>query len=314
MTSTVSLIFFLTACYVSLTSAVSNMATAANHQRELALLHQAMVHDGQGAFNLSTMNDRGTMLNVAKSGNDKDLDPFREVQKNGKDHYLALPGQDAEIYDLIVRYFWGMRNGAAIEIGAVDGIHNSQTKYLADKLGWKRVLIEANPETGTKLKANAPEALSFHTAVCSKTRTVHYAMRGDVSGIAEFMSQSFIRQFHGELVDKPINEWDTVGHLKAIPCLPMSSIIRHSNTTHFNYFLLDTEGAEFDILKTVSWSEVMFDIISVETERDFRPPGYEAKVKAFLSSKGYKMILREGRNTWYQRNDFIPSPAPGMKF
>jgi FkbM family methyltransferase len=273
-----------------------------------AMIESAMVHDANGYFSTKNMNDGGLLIDCRN--NETAMEQFHEVKKLGRDYFYNKPGQDGETYDVVTRFFWGMRNGVSIELGATDGIHNSQTKYLADKLDWHRILIEANPETGQRLKQNADTALSFNTAICSNTRMVHFVSKGDVSGIVEFMSTAFIRQFHGELLGQPPAEWRKYNYVQQVPCLPLNAILSHSNITHVNYFLLDTEGAELDILRTINWSEVFFDIISVETERDFRPPGYEAKVIAYLMNKGYKMIERKGRNTWYMNKFFTPTVCP----
>jgi len=277
-----------------------------NSQTSINLAEAAMVNNGGGYFDISRMNDLGTLTDVC---NTTGMKPFEEVKKRGQASFLENLGQDGETWDVVTRYFWGKTNGVAIELGAVDGIHNSQTKLLEDSLGWHRILIDANPVRAAKLKTNAPKALSYVTAVCVSSRIVHYAMRGDVSGIVEFMAPPFVKHFYPELYQLPSSEW-VVKHpdlVKEIPALPMSVLLHHANVSHVNYFLLDTEGAELEILKTIAWSEVTFDVISVETERALRKPGFEAKVRAYLASKGYIYDRLQGRNTWYVHVGYKPS-------
>ena len=70
----------------------------------------------------------------------------------------VLPGvtshTDGESIDDIEHYFWGMENGLAIELGALDGSPetHSQTYEHESILGWSRILIEANPEHRNNMK------------------------------------------------------------------------------------------------------------------------------------------------------------------
>lgn len=67
------------------------------------------------------------------------------------------------------------------------------------------------------------------------------------------------------------------------------------------------------MLKTVRWDQVKFDVLCIETQRDMRPPGYEEEITSFLQRKGYVKNANFGRNTWFIRNDFVPSVRPGLQ-
>jgi hypothetical protein len=60
-------------------------------------------------------------------------------------------------------FFWGMTDGVALELGALDGsylssfIAPSQTAEFGE-VGWNRILIEANPYYRRSMKKNASEA------------------------------------------------------------------------------------------------------------------------------------------------------------
>ena len=43
-----------------------------------------------------------------------------------------------------------------------------------------------------------------------------------------------------------------------------------------------------EILKTINWSVVKFDVLCIETNPTHRPPGYMAAVTAFMKERGYK--------------------------
>jgi len=51
-------------------------------------------------------------------------------------------------------------------MGALDGVMFSYTKTFNDALGWRDLLIEANPTDYAKLVTNRPDDLCVHSAVC----------------------------------------------------------------------------------------------------------------------------------------------------
>ena len=49
-----------------------------------------------------------------------------------------------------------------------------------------------------------------------------------------------------------------------VPCFPLESILLALNHTHVDYFSLDVEGLELDILKTIPFDRIQIDTLSVE--------------------------------------------------
>lgn len=98
-------------------------------------------------------------------------------------------------------------------------------------------------------------------------------------------------------------------------CVPLSRIIKEAGVNHIDFFVLDVEGGELEVLQSIDWIAVTFDVLVVETEVAHRRKGYAAEVAAFLAPRGYHMVLPviPGRNSWFLRNDFAPSASPRTK-
>lgn len=103
-------------------------------------------------------------------------------------------------------------------MGALDGVLYSNTNYFARHAGWRGLLIEANPESYKNLVQSRKESICVNAAVCSDVRLVHYISSkvAAVSGIYEFMPETFIETWH-----KKVNSSD----LPEIPCLPLMTIL-----------------------------------------------------------------------------------------
>ena len=228
---------------------------------------------------------------------------------------------DNEAVDAIQKFFWGQQNGIVLELGGADGNEASESLPLMSHLGWHRVLIEGSPVYTKDIAQRAPDALSLNCAVCAQEGIVHYASRGLVSGILEFMQPSFLTTFYPDLKNVTDNKivhrsaWKNYTRfVTPVHCYPLSKILHHVNLTHINYFILDTEGSELEILKTILWDRIRFDIVTIETEKSMRPLFYTENITAYMSERGYVHLMNKGRNSWYKHRDFDISSAPAYDF
>jgi hypothetical protein len=76
---------------------------------------------------------------------------------------------DGEFTDLLEHFFYGMINGTAIELGAVDGTHRSSSQTLLfEDLGWRRILIEGNPHMRKRLLKQTTSFIFECTSICKE--------------------------------------------------------------------------------------------------------------------------------------------------
>ena len=108
---------------------------------------------------------------------------------------------DGEMIDVLEHFFWGKKNGLAMELGALDGTckSHSMTVGLEENFGWRRILIEGDPAYKDKMKYLSPQAYSINAAICEHHTTVHFAHHAYVGGIVEFMAPEFLKQFFPDL-------------------------------------------------------------------------------------------------------------------
>eukprot|EP01034_Spumella_vulgaris_P021969 gene21969-28051_t len=134
------------------------------------------------------------------------------------------------------------------------------------------------------------------------------------------MGQSFMKEYHPHVFKAgtpPGNvssiDWSTIHNAKLIECIPLNVILHKAKVRHINYFILDVEGGELEVLKSINWATIKFDVLCIETEPSNRPPNYPQQVTAFLEARGYKNATgQQGRNIWYTHKDFVPSARPGL--
>lgn len=247
----------------------------------------------------------------------KKFDNFADTQLNYVDAFT-----DGEVVDALEHFFWGMENGLVIELGALDGSPKtrSMTYEYEKEFGWHRILIEGDPRYREELKRNSPLSYSVNAAICDKHQTVHFIPANYIGGIIEFMSTNFLKEYHHAIYDQcvpPGNtsslHWSNIPQIIEITCLPLKMILHLLNVSHVNYFILDVEGGELNVLKSINFHKIRFDVLSIETDPLNRSPDYAKTISEYLYQYGYKNATGQmGRNTWFIHESFIPSKRPGI--
>lgn len=161
-----------------------------------------------------------------------------------------------------------IENGIFIEVGAYNGLWCSNTKLLEECYGWKGILIEPCEKVYPTLCKNRPLAQCFNCALGSFAEDNTYAY-GD-------FQDSPMASFTGRCSNKPK---DTKVLIRSL-----QSILDECNITHVNFFSLDTEGYELNILKGIDFDKITFDYILIEIYKD----QYE-EIVSLLKEKGYEL-------------------------
>ena len=210
-------------------------------------------------------------------------------------HFKSQSGEDRKLLE----WFGGLSNGTYLEIGGLDGMTFSNTYVFNKALGWKGVLIELSTQNFAELVKNRPnEIATINAGVCDEKRILHYVEgRGATNGIWEFASQSFKDKWWTELtLDSP--------SVKPLECAPLADLLEpHVGPSFFfDFFSLDVEGAEFEILKAIDFSRLGFGIIL--TEADEHHTLKNLVLRNLLESKGYTFLMEYARSYWFAHGKF----------
>jgi FkbM family methyltransferase len=215
--------------------------------------------------------------------------------------------QSGEDYDFYLNFVANRTNrnpGHFVEIGAFNGIHLSNTKFLEDSLGWSGLLIEATPRIFKELQKNRPSEknLIIGEGVCPKGQGSMDFEVGDggvTNGDPNEMSDEFKDKWHS----KP-------DEIITVPCRPlgemMQEYLQHSGADSIDFFSLDVEGGELKVLETMDWS-VPVKVWCIEF--DGSDPSKEQSIRDLMSEKGYVVpeFTYSKRNEWFVKSDFEKS-------
>ena len=129
----------------------------------------------------------------------------------------------------------------------------------------------------------------------------------DVLGMQEFMSPAFRAQWYG-------NQESVPEGAVIIPCMPLQEILQTFGITHIDFFSLDVEGAELEVLQTLDFTAFHVSVLVIE--QDGGNPGKDKAVRQLLAAKGFimdkslKSMKAGSRNDWFVNKLFEKSEAP----
>lgn len=167
--------------------------------------------------------------------------------------------------------------------------------------------MEADPENYSKLKMNRQNSINIHGALCSEPRLLHYSSLGviPVRGFIEFMSESFIKKWHGPIYNGKVRIED----LPTVQCLPVKALLKEINVKHIDLWVLDVEGAEESVLRGTDFDEVSINAIAMECdEHDIIK---NERKTSIIEEHNFKCHLIE-RNCMCINKSYKPSSATSL--
>lgn len=185
--------------------------------------------------------------------------------------------------------------GVFVDIGAHDGITLSNTYFFEKFREWKGLCIEPVPSTFKKLSANR-NSININGCIGSGTGNLKFLQ---ISGYAEMLSGllDHYDEKHLERIDKDIREHGGSREIIEVPGYNLNELLKSNGIAHVDYCSIDTEGNEMEILKTIRFDEVIFDVFTIENNYA------TSELKNFMEANGYRLIQKLGCDEVYQRRN-----------
>ena len=188
---------------------------------------------------------------------------------------MSANAEDVTIFDAFFNSPEFMTsNHTYMEIGAHDGVRESNSRFYDLCLGWKGLLVEPHPKNYERTVQLRPNAHHVNVAPsCMKNST----------GIVSFPEHMY--------TSAQVNE---TGSKLEIHCGPLQHYLDELSIRHVDFWSLDVEGEELHVLQTVDFEKMQIDVIIAESDNRLRhTPEFQQKVKdvrVFLQDKGYLML------------------------
>jgi len=203
---------------------------------------------------------------------------------------MEIFSQYREEYFLL-NYFNNKQNGVLVDVGAADGIINSNSRFLIKNNNWSGILIEPHPEYFTQLNnlyKNSKNIKLYNNGVFNKNCVLPFYQFGnaDIGQISTF-SESF--------KEKQINSYgDKYKTAINIECLTLQKIFFENNLLDIDFMSIDCEGVDMEVLDSNDWNVCKPTLISVEKSMD------ESILNNFIKKIKYTKIFENNGNAFFE--------------
>lgn len=190
---------------------------------------------------------------------------------------------------IVDEYFRDMRDGFFIETGSCDGIFQSNTFYLETELNWSGLLIEPNPNYVKECIVNRPKSKVYECALVS------FDFKDDHTVLYSIASKGAM----GTVEDRGmwINETETPVIHQKIAVRTLTSILDEIQPKEIDFFSLDVEGYEKNVLQGLDFEKYKPKIIVIECHGDTITPVHKILSPLYtmdnkISDRDYIYILK----------------------
>jgi FkbM family methyltransferase len=176
---------------------------------------------------------------------------------------MAFYSQSGEDNFLYLNYFNNKKNGIYIELGALDGVLYSNTKYFEENHGWSGILIEPHPTKFNSLKANRPNNHCFNNLISNSKTGVEFLYFEDalaqVSGCTQTLSKHHFDGYFNNSKFENLKQ-----NIITIVPKSLTEIVNSTGIKHIDLLSLDVEGHEYEVLLSYNF-KIPIDVILIET-------------------------------------------------
>lgn len=200
------------------------------------------------------------------------------------------------LQDLIVLDLLNFKSeGTFIEAGACDGIINSNTYLLEKEFSWSGLLVEPLQNYYDKLIKN-------RDSICK-----NYALYSSVSESAKFLMTDLndLSTLRGHENNDIHNENRKKNKVIEVKTRTLSKVLDDEIfPSEIDFLSLDTEGSEFEILKSFNFNDYKVKVICVEHNVNKN----RSLIQELLEKNNYKRIIFPiiEIDDFYIHNSFIP--------
>lgn len=186
-------------------------------------------------------------------------------------------GEDLIINDLL----GNKKEGFYVDIGACDPVKINNT-YLFYQKGWRGINIEPQEKKYNLLCEQRPEDINLQIGIGYKegSRKFYEFEKPELSTFSGDNAKSFMDLGYKMIGTKSIQ----VQKL-------MDVLSKYCNNKDIDFFSIDAEGCELEVLNSNNWNRFKPKVICLESDNDSKDN--------LLESKGYSKVCNNGLNSVY---------------
>lgn len=201
-------------------------------------------------------------------------------------NFYSQQGEDIYIYRNFINK--QVPDGIFVELGAMNGVTYSNTKFFEDTLKMSGTLIEPTHQYFELLK-NRPNCKNYNAAVNYTKNKVKFLGDYATAGLVDTMHPNFKTNWHNNSVEYYVD-----GE-------PFSDILNKSNITYIDLLTIDVEGGEEVVLKTMDFNIPVY-LICIEL--DGHNIEKDERCRQILINNGFSLDKRICINEFWVNHNY----------
>jgi FkbM family methyltransferase len=181
-----------------------------------------------------------------------------------------------------------------IQVGANDGVRFDDLYFTVTNSRWSGLVIEPLPNMYQRLVRNyqdhtqvIPLNLAIHPS--ASKATIYHVKSSTLSKYPDY-AVGIPSMLRSHLIDHGVSEDDI--EETVVPCKPLTQVAMETGFTDIDVLQIDTEGFDFEVLRTVDFSVMKPTIIKFEWMNLSMADRQSASV--LLQDQGYRLHIEHG--------------------
>jgi FkbM family methyltransferase len=198
--------------------------------------------------------------------------------------------QGEDIY--MSKHFFNKKvdDGFYVEIGAVDGVTYSNSKFFEDQLGYKGMLVEAQPRMFKQLEQNRPNNILINKAISLSIEPIIFLGNSPCGGIESHMTNNFKQNWHKHSERYIVNT------------AQFNKLFNNYKIKFIDFITIDVEGGEYDVLSTIDFNNVEIYVVCIELDGHNKEK--DDKCRQMLNDNGFKLHNRLFINEFWVNDNY----------
>ena len=231
------------------------------------------------------------------------IEDNKDLLKSFIDSFDKIEKVDSQLYqDVFASFIVGNKSDKTFfEFGATDGLNLSNSNLLENSFNWKGVLSEPSPQWHELLKRNRKNTQIITKCIWKESgKKLDFFMseNGELSTLKDFV-ESDKTSMPGNTDLRKKN-----GKMISVETISLNDVIKeYFSDICPSYISIDTEGSEYEILKSFDLNKYRPKLFTIEHNYTKN----ESKMDDLLIPKGYVRIFREltAFDAWYISSEVL---------
>ena len=201
-------------------------------------------------------------------------------------------------------FFKGKRDGVFVDVGAYDGVKNSNTFYFEKELNWTGICCEPLPHIFNDLMNNRTE--NSKNVMCAVT--TENGFKPFIKNIGFCESFSVLKDSYDPRYKKIIeNVKSGKGGFHEeinVKCHRLDTIFDQLKVDKVDYLSVDTTGCSLDVFKSIDFDKVYIHMISFESLVE----NSHTEIVDYLKANGFVFVTILGEDVImiHEKSEYVP--------